>query len=102
MKDQLMASIKQKRICPKGHTYYKASDCPTCPVCEKLKAPPTGFLALLKSPARNTLLHHGIDSIEKLASHTEKEIMSLHGMGKSSLPALLQALKDAGLSFKEE
>ncbi len=22
------------RVCPKGHKYYKSSDCPTCPVCE--------------------------------------------------------------------
>ncbi len=96
-----MATNKTLRICKKGHQFYKSSDCPTCPTCEKEKDPPTGFWALLSNPARNTLLHHGIDTIEKLAEHTEKEILKLHGMGKASLPTLRQALRDHGLSFKE-
>lgn len=90
------------RTCKKGHQFYKSSDCPTCPICEKEKDPATGFLALLSNPARNTLLHHGVDTIEKLAAHTEKEILKLHGMGKASLPTLRKALEDAGLSFKAD
>lgn len=93
---------KQKRTCNKGHTYYKSSDCPTCPTCEKLKEPASGFLALLSNPARNTLLHHGIDTIQKLAGYTEKEILDLHGMGKASMPILRSALDEKGLSFKDE
>ncbi len=96
-----MATAKTKRKCKFGHTFYKSSDCPTCPTCEKLKEPASGFLALLSNPARNTLLHHGIDTIEKLAKHTEKEILSLHGMGKASLPTLRQSLNENGLEFKE-
>lgn len=95
-----MAIQKTKRTCKFGHTFYKSSDCPTCLTCERLKEPTSGFLALLSNPARNTLLHHDIDTIEKLAEHTEKEILALHGMGKASLPALRQALSAAGLSFK--
>src|SRR5690554_7302244 len=81
-----MAGLKTKRICKVGHVYYKSSDCPTCPVCEKLKEPATGFLALFSSPARNALLHQGIDSVQKLSTYSEKEILKLHGIGKASLP----------------
>ena len=96
-----MATPKVKKTCKFGHTFYKSSDCPTCPTCEKLKEPATGFLVQLSNPARNTLLHHGIDTIQKLSSHTEKEILDLHGIGKASLPAFRKALNDEGLDFKK-
>lgn len=95
-----MAGLKTKRICKVGHVYYKSSDCPTCPVCEKLKEPTTGFLALFSSPARNALLHQGIDSVQKLSTYSEKEILKLHGIGKASLPILKSVLAEQGLSFK--
>ena len=97
-----MAQEKAKRICKHGHVFYKSSDCPTCPICEKLKEPASGFLALLSNPARNALLHYGIDTIEKLASYTEKEILKLHGIGKASLPAFKKALEENGMTFKQE
>jgi DNA-directed RNA polymerase alpha subunit len=100
-KAPLVATKKTLRICKTGHEFYKSSDCPTCPVCEKEKKPATGFLAQLSSPARNTLVHHGVATIKKLADHTEKEILQLHGMGKASLPALNKALKKEGLSFRK-
>lgn len=96
-----MATQKTKKTCKHGHTFYKSSDCPTCPTCEKLKEPASGFLALLSSPARNALLHHGIDTIQKLSEHTEKEILSLHGIGKASLPVFRKSLEEHGLSFKK-
>ena len=37
----------------------------------------------------------------RLASHSEKEILNLHGMGPSSIPKLKAVLKQAGLSFKK-
>lgn len=96
-----MATEKIKKTCKFGHTFYKNSDCPTCPTCEKLKEPASGFLALLSNPARNALLHYGIDTIDKLASYSEKEILKLHGVGKASLPTFRKALQDEGLSFKQ-
>lgn len=91
------------RTCDKGHSYYKSSDCPTCPVCEKEKKPTEGFLARLSSPARNALWHYlEIDTVEKLSNYTEKEILQLHGMGKASLPILRQALEEKGLAFKDD
>jgi predicted RecB family nuclease len=97
-----MKQPKTKKTCKFGHTFYKRSDCPTCPTCEKLKELGSGFLGLLSNPARNTLLHHGIDTIQKLAEYTEKEIRALHGMGKASLPTLHNALANKQLAFKNK
>lgn len=92
---------KQKKTCERGHTFYKSSDCPTCPICEKAKDPAKGFLALLSNPARNALEYYGIDTLEKLSTYTEKEILALHGAGPSSLPTLKGALKKKGLALKK-
>lgn len=96
-----MPEKKTLRTCVKGHKYYKSTDCPTCPFCEAEKKPKDGFLATLSSPARNTLIHEGITTVKKLSTYTEKEILSLHGMGPGSLPKLHAALKEAGLGFKK-
>ena len=96
-----MASQKINKICKHGHIFYKSSNCITCPTCEKLKDSVDGFLAPLSSPARNTLLYHGIDTIEKLSQFTEKDILKLHGIGKTSLPIFKKILNDEGLKFKE-
>ncbi|MFG6147635.1 RNA polymerase alpha subunit C-terminal domain-containing protein [Halobacillus sp. B23F22_1] len=95
-----MTANKSQRVCEKGHKYYKSSDCPTCPACEREKKPQSGFLSKLSSPARNALVHEGIDSLQKLSLYTEKEILKLHGMGPASLPILRTSLEKAGLSFK--
>lgn len=89
------------RTCPKGHHYLKSSDCPTCPECERERKPESGFLALLAAPARRALENEGIDGLKELSALTEAEILKLHGMGKSSLPKLREALKQAGLSFRK-
>jgi len=96
-----MTRIKTKRTCSNGHSFYKSTDCPTCPICEKEKKPEDGFLALLGSPARNALLNHGIDQLEKLTQYSMKDLLKLHGLGKASLPLLSQALMEKGLKFKE-
>lgn len=62
--------------------------------------PEGGFLAKLSSPARNALLHEGIDTLQKLSTYTEKEILNIHGIGPASLPALRASLAEVGLSFK--
>ncbi|MCC5916406.1 MAG: RNA polymerase alpha subunit C-terminal domain-containing protein [Cryomorphaceae bacterium] len=92
---------RTQRTCEKGHTFYKSTDCPTCPTCEKENKPKDGFLARLSSPTRRALVHYlQIDSVEKLAQYTEKEILSLHGIGKASLPTLRTILEEEGLQFK--
>lgn len=89
------------RTCEQGHSYYKSSDCPTCPVCEKERKPKEGFLSLLSAPARRALENQGITTLQILSQYTEKEILKLHGIGPSAMPKLRQALEEEGLSFKE-
>ena len=89
-----------KRICRNGHTYYKSSDCPTCPFCEKERKPESGFLSKLSAPARRALQNAGITTVKQLSKKTEKEILQLHGMGPASMPILKGALEEVGLGFK--
>ena len=97
-----MASTKKtRRVCPKGHTFYKSSDCPTCPTCEAESKPETGFLAELSNPARNALEHEGITTLTELARYSEREILKLHGIGPRSIPTLKNALLRKGLSFRD-
>lgn len=97
-----MPKVKETlRTCKKGHQYYKSSDCPACPVCEKEKRPQESFLALLGAPARRALEREKITTLKVLAKWSEKELLQLHGLGPSSIPALRKALKEAGLAFKK-
>lgn len=89
------------RICEEGHKYYKSSDCPVCPICEKQKKKPDNFLGELSSPARSALEYEGITTPEQLAQYSEKEILSLHGMGPASMPTLKKVLASNNLKFKE-
>ena len=95
-----MAGTAMKRTCPKGHAYIKSNDCRTCPACEAEKAKAGFFIDGLSAPARRALQSLGIDSVKKLARHSEREIMALHGMGPASLPKMKAALKAGGLAFK--
>ena|SRR6476469_1763296 len=95
-----MPSPTTKRTCPAGHQYYKSSDCPTCPVCEAARKPANSFLSLLAAPARRALENNNITSLQQLSTYTEKEVLSFHGMGKSTIPKLQLALAEQGLSFK--
>jgi DNA-directed RNA polymerase alpha subunit len=90
------------KTCKKGHRYNKTSDCPTCPICEAERKPETGFLSKLAAPARRALEREGILTHEKLATFSEKEILALHGFGKSSLPILKKALREKKLDFRVE
>lgn len=91
---------KTLRVCKNGHKYYKSSDCPTCPTCEAEKNK-EGFLATLSAPARRALVNSGVTSLKQLSAFSEKEILSLHGMGPASIPTLKAALKKEGLNFKK-
>jgi predicted RecB family nuclease len=95
-----MARQPTRRTCPKGHTFLKSTDCPTCPKCEAEKAKAGFFVDGLSAPARRALQGAGVDSLKKLARHSEKDILALHGMGPSAIPKLRAALKAQGLAFK--
>lgn len=90
------------RICRKGHHYFKSSDCPVCPVCEKERKPAEGFLARISSPARRALEREGINSPAKLSKYTVKELLQLHGIGPGSIPGFREVLKEKGLSFRKK
>lgn len=89
-----------KRTCKNGHTYYKSSECPVCPICENQRKPENGFLSEIAAPARRALENNEIYTVEKLATFSEKEILSFHGMGKSGIVKLKAILKKNGLHFK--
>jgi len=89
------------RICAHGHRYYKSSDCPTCPACEKTRKPENGFLAELSSPARRALERENIKTLKKLSHYREAQILSLHGMGPAAMIKLKTALAREGLSFPD-
>lgn len=89
-----------RRVCRNGHTYYKSSKCPVCPVCEEKRKPREGFLADLGAPARRALAAAGITTLRQLAARSEQELLALHGFGPSSLPKIRAALARAGLRLK--
>lgn len=60
------------------------------------------FLTGLSAPARSALQNNGIKSAKDLSRLTEKEVLQLHGIGKTAIPVLQKALKEKGLSFKKE
>jgi DNA-directed RNA polymerase alpha subunit len=91
---------KKQRTCVNGHKFYKSSDCPVCPICDKEQSTKIDFLSNLAAPARRALVNQGIETVEQLAEYSEKEIMKFHGMGKSSLPKLQHLLIEKGLVFK--
>lgn len=88
-----------KKTCSNGHTFEKSSDCPTCPICEQGKKPGADFPKLGR-PALRALENAGIRRLKDLAKWTEKDLLSLHGLGPSAIPPLKAAMKTAAVSFK--
>jgi len=90
-------------VCTRGHRFYKSGDRPVCPRCWPgyyRKRPQGEFPAGLSAPALRALRNAKITTLNRLAAHTEAEVLSLHGMGPSSMPKLRAALKAKKLSFK--
>jgi len=91
-------------MCSRGHVFKKSSDCPVCPKCwsgyykKRLGA---GLPSDLGAPALRALLNQKIDTLTKVAKHTEAYILSLHGLGPSAIPKLQRELKKQGLAFKK-
>lgn len=98
--EQKKASKKIKKVCTQGHTFYKSSDCPTCPECAESSKASDGFMKGLSAPAQRALLNNKITSLQILSTYTLKEILQLHGIGKSSIPKLKTALENQKLHFK--
>lgn len=54
----------------------------------------------LGNPAKRALASAGVDSLKKLSSYTEKEVLKWHGLVPSSIPVLKKLLAEKGLSFR--
>jgi len=93
---------KKKIICDFGHTFYKSSDCRSCPECERLKKPSSGFMSSLSAPARRALVNAGITSVELLSEKSVADLLKLHGLGPSSIPKLKEALLKNNLYFRNQ
>jgi hypothetical protein len=59
------------------------------------------FLSGIGAPAKRALENNGINTLEKLSKFSEKEILQLHGVGKTAIPKLSASLKAKGLSFRK-
>ena len=92
--------MRKATHCKKGHTFYKSSNCPVCPICAKNSKAKEGFLSALSSPAQRALLRIGIKTLKQLSNYSESEILKLHGVGPSSIPKLKSALKKQNLSLR--
>ena len=88
------------KLAKKATNSSKPAIAPPVRSVNKERKPKDGFMANLPAPARRALESKEIDCIEKLAFYSEKEILSLHGMGKGSIPKLKAALQEKGLAFK--
>jgi predicted flap endonuclease-1-like 5' DNA nuclease len=52
-----------------------------------------------KTAARELSLN-GVDSLRKVAAHTEKELLAIHGVGPKAIRILRKELAMKGLKFK--
>jgi len=91
--------MKTKKICKNGHTFYKSSDCPVCPTCEKEKE--LGVFVSLSAPARRALENAGIKTLKQLVNYSEIDLLQLHGMGPSSIPKIKALLQQQGFQLKK-
>lgn len=96
-----ISSKQTWRTYKNGHQYYKSSDCPICPTCEEAKRPKDGFLSLLSSPAKRALENANITTLEELSKYSAREILKLHGIGKTIIPILKGELEKEGLQFND-
>lgn len=98
-------SKPQKKVCSRGHVFYKSSDCPVCPLCwpgrmKKLQA--KGDLPKTSAPALRAMEGEGIRTLAQLAKWTEGDLLALHGMGPKAVGILKAELKKRGLGFKKD
>ncbi len=63
---------------------------------------PVGDLpdAIGRTAARELSLH-GITSLEKVASHTTRELLAIHGVGPKAVRILGEALAARGLTYRD-
>lgn len=95
--------IPQRRICSRGHVFYKSSACPVCPKCWSgaYRKQQQGDLPDdLSAPAIRGLRAAKIVSLKQLSRRTEEEVAALHGVGPRALLVLRRALHARGSNFR--
>ena len=55
----------------------------------------------LSAPAKRALENAGIKTPKQLSNYSQKETLALHGIGKTAIPVLEEALKKEKLKFKK-
>lgn len=90
-----------KTTCNAGHTFFKSSNCPVCPLCAKKAKVNDVFFSALTAPAQRALKNAGIHTPEDASKYSKKALLELHGFGPSSIPILEKVLFDKGLKFKD-
>ncbi len=98
--NELKLKKKSLKTCKNGHQFYKTSDYPTCPECEKARKPTSGFMSKLAAPARRALENAGISNLNDLSNYSENEVLAFHGMGKNALEKIKIEMKINNLEFK--
>ena len=92
----------RRKVCSRGHVFFKSSDCPTCPACEAMRKPADGFLSVLASPARRALTGAGLTTPAKMSKWSETRVLELHGIGATAMKILRASLAKDGLRFAKE
>lgn len=88
--------MRQRKVCPEGHVFFKTPGCSSCPRCEAARKPKEGFLAGLAAPARRALEGAGLTTLAKLAKKTDAQLLELHGMGPNAIAKIREAQKKDG------
>jgi DNA-directed RNA polymerase alpha subunit len=89
-----------RKVCENGHLFDKTSNCPICPICDKIRQKSEKVFVGLSAPAQRALMNNGIYSLQDLSNYGENQLLQFHGLGKSSIPKLKRMLQDANLHFK--
>ncbi|TCP56265.1 helix-hairpin-helix protein [Tamaricihabitans halophyticus] len=63
--------------------------------------PDCALPAAIGRPATRALLGAGWDTLEKIATHSQAELLDLHGVGPKAVRILTEELTDRGLAFRE-
>lgn len=100
MLESFMKNMKTLRTCENGHQYYKSSDCSVCPICEDESKLENGLFKMLSAPAQRALENKGIRSLQELSKFSEKDILELHGIGKTAISKLQSLLETENLKLR--
>lgn len=84
--------------CKNGHLVQKKSDCKSCPICTKTEM--KSLFESLSAPCQRALVTNNITSLEKLAQFSEKELLTFHGIGPTSIPKIKLLLSSHHLKLK--